>query len=186
MEVKKYQVRVKDIVREYDEGTTFERIAEDFQDKYEHRIVLGCENYRLFELKKTLQKDCDLTFVTLGDSVGNKTYKRSMCLMMVKAIHDICGHDDACKVRIDFSVSKGYYCTVSGNVEVNEAFLKQVTERMNEMVSAKMPIKKRSVHTDEAIALFRQHGMRDKERLFEYRRVSKVNIYSKPFLFSSY
>ena len=178
MEVKQYQVRVNDIVREYEEGTTFETIARDFQDQYEHRIVLGCENYRLFELKKTLKKDCDLTFVTLGDSVGNKTYKRSMCLMMVKAIHDICGHDNACKVRIDFSVSKGYYCTVAGNVEINEAFLEQVTERMQEMVDAKMPIKKRSVHTDEAIALFRKHGMHDKERLFEYRRVSKVNIYS--------
>ena len=178
MEVKKYQVRANDIVREYEEGTPFETIAKDFQGQYEHRIVLGCENYRLFELTKTLKKDCNLTFVTLGDSVGNKTYKRSMCLMMVKAIHDICGHDNACKVRIDFSVSKGYYCTVSGNVEVNEAFLKQVTERMREMVAAKMPIKKRSVHTDEAIALFRKHGMHDKERLFEYRRVSKVNIYS--------
>ena len=178
MEVKKYQVCVNDVVREYEEGTTFEAIAKDFQEQYEHQIVLGCENFRLFELKKTLKKDCNLTFVTLGDSVGNKTYKRSMCLMMVKAIHDICGHDATCKVRIDFSVSKGYYCTVAGNVEVNEAFLKQVTERMQEMVSAKMPIKKRSVHTDEAIALFRKHGMHDKERLFEYRRVSKVNIYS--------
>ncbi len=41
-----------------------------------------------------------------------------------------------------------------------------------------LSIRKRSVHTDDAIALFRQHGMYDKERLFEYRRVSKVNIYS--------
>ena len=178
MEVKKYQVRVNDVVREYEEGTTFETIAKDFQEQYEHQIVLGCENFRLFELKKTLKKDCNLTFVTLGDSVGNKTYKRSMCLMMVKAIHDICGHDDACKVRIDFSLSKGYYCTVAGNVVLDEAFLAKVTERMREMISAKLPIKKRSVHTDEAIALFHKHGMHDKERLFAYRRVSKVNIYS--------
>ena len=55
MEVKKYQVRVNDIVREYEEGTSFEIIAKDFQEQYEHRIVLGCENYRLFELKKTLK-----------------------------------------------------------------------------------------------------------------------------------
>lgn len=178
MSEKKYQVRVNDVVREYQEGTTFEDIAKDYQNQYQHQIVLGCEDYRLFELKKRLIKDCDITFITLGDSVGNKTYKRSMCLMMVKAIHDICGHDEKCKVRIDFSVSKGYYCTVSGNVEVNETFLAQVTERMREMVHAKLPIKKRSVHTDEAIALFHKHGMHDKERLFKYRRVSKVNIYS--------
>ncbi len=178
METKKYRVQIDGTTYTYDEGTTFEKIANDFQDRYEHRIVLGCEGYRLFELKKPLKQDCELKFITTGDSIGNKAYKRSMCLMMVKAIHDICNHDHSCKVRIDFSVDKGYYCTVAGNVVVNEEFLSRVRNRMLEMVAAKMPIEKRSVHTDEAIALFKQHGMYDKERLFEYRRVSKVNIYS--------
>ena len=178
MEAKKYRVQIDGTTYTYDEGTTFEKIANDFQNRYEHRIVLGCEGYRLFELKKVLKRDIALKFITTGDSIGNKTYKRSMCLMMVKAIHDICDHDNSCKVRIDFSVDKGYYCTVAGNVEVNEEFLARVKNRMLEMVVAKMPIEKRTVHTDEAIALFKQHGMHDKERLFEYRRVSKVNIYS--------
>ena len=178
MEAKKYRVQIDGTTYTYDEGTTFEKIANDFQNRYEHRIVLGCEGYRLFELKKVLKRDIALKFITTGDSIGNKTYKRSMCLMMVKAIHDICDHDNSCKVRIDFSVDKGYYCTVPGNVEVNEEFLARVKNRMLEMVAAKMPIEKRTVHTDEAIALFKQHGMHDKERLFEYRRVSKVNIYS--------
>ena len=178
MEAKKYRVQIDGTTYTYDEGTTFEKIANDFQNGYEYRIVLGCEGYRLFELKKVLKRDIALKFITTGDSIGNKTYKRSMCLMMVKAINDICDHDNSCKVRIDFSVDKGYYCTVAGNVEVNEEFLARVKNRMLEMVAAKMPIEKRTVHTDEAIALFKQHGMHDKERLFEYRRVSKVNIYS--------
>lgn len=178
MEKRRYQVKVNGMIHTYDEGTTFETIAKEFQDQYEYTIVLGCENYRLFELKKTLKRDCELKFITTGDSVGNQTYKRSLCLMLVKAIHDICNHDERCKVRIDFSVDKGYYCTVSEGINVDEKFLALVRERMLEMVEAKMPIEKRSVHTDEAIALFKQHGMHDKERLFEYRRVSKVNIYS--------
>lgn len=48
MEKKKYQVRVNEEVREYEEGTSFEDIARDFQNQYEHQIVLGCENYKLF------------------------------------------------------------------------------------------------------------------------------------------
>ena len=178
MEKRQYQVKVNDMIHTYDEGTTFEAIAKEFQSQYKNTIVLGCEKNRLFELKKTLKRDCELKFITTGDSVGNQTYKRSLCLMLVKAIHDICNHDKACKVRIDFSVDKGYYCTVSGGVVINEEFLAAVKRRMLEMVEAKMPIEKRSVHTDEAVALFKQHGMHDKERLFEYRRVSKVNIYS--------
>ncbi len=49
---------------------------------------------------------------------------------------------------------------------------------MHQLVDAKIPIMKRSVGTDEAIELFHKHGMYDKEKLFRYRRVSKVNIYS--------
>ncbi len=176
--MKQYQVQVNGTVRTYDEGVSFETIAKDFQSQYQHKIVLGCENYKLFELTKTLHRDCNLKFITTGDSVGNKTYRRSMCLMLVKAIHDISGHDNSCKVRIDFSVDKGYYCTVAGNMEINELFLEAVKKRMLEMVEEALPIKKRSLHTDDAIALFGKHGMRDKERLFEYRRVSKVNVYS--------
>ena len=178
MEKMKYRVQVKDDIREYEEGTSFETIAKDFQEKYEHRIVLGSENHRLIELHKKLKKDCNLTFITTGDTVGNKTYKRSICLMLVKAIHDVCGHDRSCKVRIDFSLSKGYYCTVAGNVTVNREFLDAVKKRMLQMVDEGMPIKKRTIHTNEAIALFHKYGMHDKERLFKYRRVSKVNVYS--------
>ena len=164
MEKMKYRVQVNEEIREYEEGTTFEVIAKDFQKNYEHQIVLGCENYKLFELRKKLKKDSNLTFITTGDSVGNKTYKRSMCLMLVKAIHDVCGHEKDCKVRIDFSLSKGYFCTVTGkDVVLNQTFLDAVKARMLEMVAEAMPIKKRSVHTDEAIALFRTHGMHDKE-----------------------
>lgn len=49
---------------------------------------------------------------------------------------------------------------------------------MHELVEADLSIKKRTVHTDEAIGLFGQYGMYDKEELFRYRRVSKVNLYS--------
>lgn len=178
MEKTKYRVRVNGEVREYEEGTTFELIAKDFQKQYKDRIVLGCEKFKLFELHKKLQRDCDMKFITTGDSVGNKTYKRSMCLMLVKAIHDVCGHDKDCRVRIDFSVSKGYYCTVEGDVTLNQEFLDAVKARMLQMVEEAMPIKKRTLHTEEAIARFHRHGMHDKEKLFGYRRVSKVNIYS--------
>ena len=39
-------------------------------------------------------------------------------------------------------------------------------------------MKKRSVNTDDAVELFGKHGMHDKEQLFQYRRASRVNIYS--------
>ena len=176
--MEKYSVQVEDRVVQYAAGTSYREIAADYQKNYENDIVLVIVNERLQELQKTLQGDCTMRFITTGDPIGHKTYKRSMNLLLVKAVYDVCNHADIEKVRIHFSVGDGYYCTVEGAVHVNEAFLEKVRKRMRELVEMDMPIHKRTIHTDDAVALFRQHGMHDKERLFEYRRVSKVNIYS--------
>ena len=48
---------------------------------------------------------------------------------------------------------------------------------MHRNVEQDLPIEKRSIHTDEAVELFHQYGMYDKEELFKYRRSSRVNLY---------
>ena len=173
------RVSVNGAIREYKAGTTYQAIAEEFQSCYEHQIVLVfVGKYRLQELRKQVEGDCEIRFITTADTIGHATYKRSMCFLLVKAVHDVAGHDRIERVRIHFSVDKGYYCTVEGEVELTEEFLEKVSCRMRELAEEKMKIDKRSIHTDDAIEMFHRHGMYDKERLFRYRRVSKVNIYS--------
>ena len=173
-------VRIGEETKEYAAGTTYQEIAQEYQARYRHQIVLVFINqFHLQELDKKLEPDCrEIEFITTGDPIGYETYKRSLCFMLVKAVHDVGGHDKVERVRIHFSMSKGYYCTVEGDVELNQEFLDQVDARMKELTAEKIRIEKRSVHTTKAVELFRKHGMFDKERLFEYRRVSKVNIYS--------
>lgn len=172
-------VTVKGEQKSYPKGTTYEQVAKDFQKYYEHDIVLVfVEQYRLQELRKSLDEDCTLDFLTTGDNIGHKTYKRSMSLMMVKAVHDVAGKENIDKVRIHFSLSQGFYCTLEGKIKPNREFLDRVEARMHELVEQKIPIEKESMHTMDAVKLFGALGMHDKERLFEYRRVSKVNVYS--------
>ena len=163
--------------REYPEGTRFLEIAKEFQGHYENDIVLVISDGKLLELYKTLEKDCFLRFLTTGDDIGLKTYRRSMSLMLVKAVYDTAGHDRIRKVRIHYAAGQGYYCTIDGDISLNEVFLRQVEETMHRIVEQDLPIEKRSIHTDEAVELFHQYGMYDKEELFKYRRSSLVNLY---------
>lgn len=165
--------------RIYKKGTTYQQIAEEFQPEYEHQIVLVfVDGLRLQELAKTVERDCELTFVTTADEIGHAAYVRSLCFLLVKAVHDAAGHDKIQRVRIHFSLGSGYYCTVDGDVTPDESFLEKVSARMQELAGEALPIRKRSIHTAEAVERFHRHGMYDKEKLFEFRRVSKVNIYS--------
>ena len=162
----------------YEKGTTYEQIAAEYQKQYADDIVLVFSDGKLQELPKKIKSGCRIEFVTTASAVGIATYRRSMCLLLVKAIYDVAGREKVEKVRIQFSVSKGYYCTVKGEFEITEEFLADVRRKMHQMVEESIPIKKRSVRVDDAIALFRKYGMYDKERLFKYRRVSTVNLYS--------
>ena len=173
-----YQVKIHDEIRPYEAGTTYLEIAKEYQKEYSHDIVLVTVDGKLQELHKKVNRDCTLNFETTACDSGHKTYKRSMSLLLVKAIYDVAEHENVDKVRIHYSVSKGYYCTIEGNVVLDQQFLDQVEARMHQMVEADLPINKKSVNTDDAIATFARYGMHDKEKLFAYRRVSKVNIYS--------
>lgn len=116
--------------------------------------------------------------MTTGETIGNLTYRRGVSFLLVKAVYDTIGHDKIEQVRIHFSVDKGYYCTIKGDQKLDQELLARIEERMHEMADMDLSIRKRSVHTDEAVEMFRKYGMKDKERLFRYRRVSTVNIYS--------
>ena len=173
-----YHVKIKNEVKEYEAGITYHDIAKEYQKDYEHEIVLVFVDGKLQELHKRLKKDCEISFVTTADPIGHEAYKRSMSFLLVKAVYDVAGHKNIDKVRMHFAIGPGYYCTITGETRVDDDFLEHVESRMHELVEADLSIKKRTVHTDEAIGLFGQYGMYDKEELFRYRRVSKVNLYS--------
>ncbi|MDF2888922.1 MAG: ATPase [Lacrimispora sp.] len=164
--------------RQYQIGTTYQDIAKEYQPQYEDEILLVGINGKLRELHKTVQFDCTLQFFTGKDQPGIQTYHRSTIFLMMKAFYDVAGSENIEKVTVDFSLGKGYYIQPHGDIALTEELLNRVLSRMREYVDQKIPIMKRSVNTDDAIELFHKHRMYDKERLFRYRRVSRVNLYS--------
>ncbi len=172
------QVNILGEQKEYPYGTTYGKIAQEYQSKYEYPIVLLMKDHKLCELHKKLKKEGIIEFITTQDQIGHETYRRSVSLLLLKALHYVVGYDNIRKVTMHYSVSSGYYYTVDGNIVLDEEFLSRVKTYMLELVERKVPILKRSVGTDEAIELFHNHRMYDKEKLFRFRRVSRVNIYS--------
>ena len=164
---------------EYAIGTTYREIVDEYQEEVaEAPVILVMADGKLRELQKKLKGDCTLEFVTIKDHIGFETYKRTVCLVLLRAIFDVAGKENIEKVMIHYSVGNGYYFTMAGKAVLDQQFLDNVKARMQELADACTPIGKRSVNTDDAVALFHHHRMYDKEKLFRFRRVSKVNIYN--------
>ena len=164
--------------KEYPAGISYWEIAKEYQDREDAPIILVTVGGKLRELHKHLKKDCTLGFVTTKDAIGHNAYVRSATFLLLKAIYDVAGKKNLEKTVVHYALGNGLYFTMEGGTALTEEFLSSVKRRMEELVKAELPIIKRSVGTDEAIALFHKHHMYDKEKLFRYRRVSRVNIYS--------
>lgn len=169
--------------KEYPAGTSFLRIAQDYQETYPDDIVLVLYNTRLRELNKCADEDGTVEFLTTADKTGKKAYRRSVTLLMQKAVHNLWGKEQV-SVRVKYSIGQGYYCELVKReenteklVEVSDEKIRKLKNEMYQMVVSDIEIHKESINTDDAVALFHDLGMTDKEKLFRYRRSSRVNIY---------
>jgi len=182
------------------ESDTLEAVADRFKDYYEDDIILGIVNGRLRELNKKIKSDCELSFVTTADRDGRRTYRRSVVLLLQRAIYDVYG--SMTQLHVMRSLGEGYYCQLEKAVECadsqqekynedtdlqgsRENSEKSVTEHdidrivcsMYSFVEKDLPITKHSAKTQYAEQLFKEKGLHDKERLLHYRRSSRVNLY---------
>ncbi len=162
----------------YPDGTTYLDIAREYRSAYPYDIVLAENRGKVQELYKTIldEDNQEISFLTTGDTEGMRAYARSMTLLLLKACHDL-EEVRSEKITVDFSVSKGVYCEFGKAVLADESLLERIERRMRELVRKDIPIQKRTVSMDEALRLFRHYQMYDKEKLFRYRRASRINLY---------
>ena len=163
--------------KEYKKGTTLYEIAKELQPEFKKDIILAFVNQKLQELHIELQNDCEVRFVTVEEAVAWKAYVRGIKFMMLKAMYANIPRGELETVRIEYSMGNAYYCEIEGNAEITEELLEKVEQTMKEYVKEDLVFRKYSISTSEARALFEHYKMYDKKKLFEYRRVSNVNIY---------
>ena len=172
-------VMIKGAIRQYDKGTTFESIVREYQEQYNNSIVLIFFNGKMRELNKRLERDGVISFITTRDSAGHNSYVRTAQMMLVKAVRDVLkdnGND--VRVKIEFALGNAIYCSVHDGVRVTDDFARKVEDEMKRLRDKNVPVIKKTYPIDDAIELFKRQGMRDKERLFHYRRGSTINVYS--------
>lgn len=163
--------------RLYEDGIKYEIIAEEYQNCFTSPIALVTVNGKIRELMKRVDRDCELGFITCQDLIGHKAYVRSAIMLMMKAIKDVVGMEAATNVKVEFTIGPGYYCSFRNGLKMDAGTIERVKDRMGELVDMDMLVTKKAYPTDEAVALFKELGMKDKVSLFRYRRSSNINVY---------
>ncbi|MDE6176289.1 MAG: nucleoside kinase, partial [Paramuribaculum sp.] len=103
-------------------------------------------------------------FLDPSSQPADRVYVRSLCMMLYKAVADTFS---GARLRIEHSVSHGYYCTLSGAGEVTPAMVGAIERKMRELVARDIPFRRLERLTTDVAAMFRSQGLDDKARLLD-------------------
>lgn len=169
-------VKMGDVTKEYAVGTTYETIAKEVAADYQGTIGLVVVNGKIQELHRTVEKDCEISFLTYADDAGHKAYVRTATLMLMKAISQIPTVAKK-QAKVEFTIGDGYFVDFADGTKMSADLVKEIGDNMRALADANYKISKKSYKTAEAISLFASQGMEDKVKLFKYRNTSTINVY---------
>ena len=153
-----------EITKNFPEGITLLDIYRGFQLNMSFGPVSAKVNNKVESLDFRVYYNKDVEFLDITSSSGMRTYLRSLCFILVKAVEDLYPNGRIC---LEHPVSKGYFCDLQIDRTIGLDDAARIKQRMQEIIAADLPFEHVECRTEEAIRLFREKGMDDKVRLLE-------------------
>lgn len=128
----------------------------------------------LFDLNYIVEKDCQLEFVHNNTPAGNRFYKRSLFMLMAKAVYEIYGEEI---LNIEHSLSNGIYCELSDNNVLSKAELEEISNKMLKIVQEDHSINLHKMGREKGLEILKEQGNEEKSRIIEQRKLDEIKLY---------
>ncbi len=146
-------------------GETLLDIYRRISDKIDIEPICARVNNKTEDLRYPVFSPKQVEFLDISSSSGSRVCVRSLCMMLYKAICDLY---PGTRLRIEHSLSKGYYCRIWGdNIEMSDETVETIKLRMKELVKEDIPFYRHEKLTTDVIEIFRKAQLHDKVRLLE-------------------
>lgn len=145
-------------------GSTLFDIFSAFDLKMTHGPVSARVNNKVEGMHYRVYNSKDVEFLDMTSSSGSRAYTRTLFFVLCKAVQDIYPATD---VVIDIPVSNGFYVDIRLGRPVVDEDVNIIRRRMQEIINARMPIRRFTVPTEEAVALFQEKGDVEKVKLLK-------------------
>ena len=162
----KIQIRCKNNkkTQKVEIGSTLFDVFSSFDLKMTHGPVSARVNNKVEGMHYRVYNSKDVEFLDMTSASGSRAYTRTLFFVLCKAVQDIYPNTD---VVIDIPVSNGFYVDIRLGRPVVDEDVNILRRRMQEIIDSKMPIRRFSVPTEEAIALFQEKGDVEKVKLLK-------------------
>ncbi|MCQ2286850.1 MAG: nucleoside kinase [Bacteroidales bacterium] len=156
-------------------GLSLQELAEREHIELKYPIVGALVNNGVRDLSYHLYSSSMVNFFDITSIHGRAMYERSSYFLLFKAVSDLF---PTAQLRIQHSISGGKYCEIeNAGRPLDDDMVKQIKNRMRELVALNLPFERVKMLTEDAIAEYAKHGLNDKLRIFKYRNKIFTSVY---------
>lgn len=143
-------------------GDTLMDIYNTIADRIPERPICAHVNNKTEDLQFPLFAPKQVEFLTRQSPSGHRVYVRSLCMMLYKSVVDLF---PGVRLIIEHSISRGYYCRLTGDITINEDVVTRLKARMTELVKRDIKFERKERLTSDVIKIFEKQGLDDKVKL---------------------
>ncbi len=152
-------------VKNYQLGTSLSDIIKDQKIKLDYPILGAMVNNQLEELSYEIYKPKTIEFIDITHRDGRRMYMRSLSFILIKAVKELFPDKN---IKIEHSISKGYYCEIEGIEKENLLqTTSDVENKMRQIIERDIPFERKEVLAQEALDIFKNNNFNEKYLLFK-------------------
>lgn len=140
-------------VREYEQGTTIEGVAESISTGLRKNAIAGKVDGKPVDLSYILMNDADLEILTVDSEAGLEVYRHSTAHLLAQALKRIYG-DRNVKLGIGPVIEDGFYYDIDMETSITPEDLPKIEKMMERIIGENLPITNRVVSKEEALAIY--------------------------------
>ena len=164
----------KGMGREIPAEMTLLELAQEVQKKGEPLIVAARVDNVLRDLQTPVGDFHTIELVDTRSEFGRRIYRRSVVFLLIMAVREL--YPEA-EVVVQFTAHKGLYCAIQSPFDVTESVVRELEQRMREIVAENRLIVKKRLQREEVVQLFKKSEQIEKANLVMSLETEKASLY---------
>ena len=167
------QIEYKNIIMDVKQGTPVNQLLSEEIRKAKCKIIACKFNNEIKSLNYKIKSGGKLELIDLKDKDGMRIYRRGLVYIISKAFNEVY---PGALITINYQLTNAMFCTVD-NLEITNEVIKNVKERIQQIVEQDLPIEKRFMTKEEAVKFYEKEKTLKGKLQLDLKQKKEVTLY---------
>ncbi len=167
------QIEYKNIIMDVKQGTPVNQLLSEEIRKAKCKIIACKFNNEIKSLNYKIKSGGKLELIDLKDKDGMRIYRRGLVYIISKAFNEVY---PGALMTINYQLTNAMFCTVD-NLEITNEVIKNVKERIQQIVEQDLPIEKRFMTKEEAVKFYEKEKTLKGKLQLDLKQKKEVTLY---------